>query len=87
MFRHSQHILLNRFCALRVKQNAPQPILFLTEYQAGWHNQKINEKYTPLLDFISSFKGSSYSYKNLVIQLSFPLFCVVLPHQLLDPQI
>ena len=86
MFRGCQHILLNRLCALGIKQNAPQPTLFLTEYQAGSYNQKINEKYTPLLHFISSFRGSSYSYKILIIQLPFPLFCVVL-HQLLNPQI
>ena len=54
-------------------QNAPQPTLFLTEYQDGWHNQKLM-KNTPVLHFISIFKGSSYI--NLVIQLPFfKIFC------------
>ena len=39
-----QQILLNRFCALGVKQT------LLTEYQAG--------KYTPVLHFISSFEST-----------------------------
>ena len=40
MFMGSQQILLI-FCAVGVKENAPRPILFLTEYQAGSNNQKL----------------------------------------------
>ena len=41
MFTGNQHILINRFCALDVKQNGPRPTLFLTKYQAEWNNQKL----------------------------------------------
>ena len=30
------------------------------QYQTRWKQPKLNEKYTPLLHFISSFEGTSY---------------------------
>ena len=40
MFMGNQQVLL-RLCAVGVKENAPRPTLFLTEYQAGFNNQKL----------------------------------------------
>ena len=56
------------------------PTHLVLNWISSWMKQsKINEKYTPVLHFISSFKGTSN--KSFKMQLSFLLFCVAL-HQL-----